>query len=180
MQRGALIQHDRDPKIVECLRNVKLEYIDPQTLDGPQCVDLMLGGNYDFVLPCLTLHSYLAFRLAEVAHAANLTTRVIMYTAWPDPCMLRMFDGVMSKPFDQRDVRVFTETMAHPVRRHRSRLDVDRALEDALSAAYLVQVVDDAEWESPTLSVYREYQPPLPWRALAELAQIHARQKHVA
>src|SRR6185295_11093630 len=137
MQRGALIQHDPGMWLADCLVNVELDYIDPRLLDGPQCVDLMLAGNYDFVLASLSLRSYLAFRLAEVAHAANLETRVIVYAPSPAPCMLAVFDGVLSTPLSSCDTRTFADMIARPVRRHRTREDLDCALAETLATADL-------------------------------------------
>jgi len=176
MQRGALIQHDPRLWVADCLVNVELDYIDPRSLDGPQCVDLMLAGGYDFVLPCLSLRSYLAFRLAEVAHAANLETRVITYAPSPAPSMLAVFDGVLSTPLSSCDTRTFAEMIARPVRRHRTREDLDCALAEALAMADLVRVGARTERQPvTTLSAYRDCHPCLPWRALVELAAIHAR-----
>jgi hypothetical protein len=175
MQRGALIQHHRHHlEIADRLQGIELEYIDPTSLDSPRCIDLMLAGNYDCVLPCLTIHDCLAFRLAEVAHVANLETRVIMFTASPDERMLRLFDWVLGKPLSDLDVRGFAQAMARPVRRLRTRVELDSALAAALPTAYLVHVGGHTEWQpAPSLSLYRQRHPALPVLALTELAREH-------
>ena len=175
MQRGALIQHRHHfVDIGDRVHGIEMEHIDASSLDSSQCVDLMLAGNYDCVLPCLTIHDYLAFRLAEVAHAAKLETRVIMYTASPDERMLRMFDGVLGKPLFDRDVRAFAEAMARPVRRHATRADLECALAQALVTSDLVHYGGrTVRQTAPSLERYRERNPPLPERALMELAGEH-------